>query len=156
MDEYIVLAFEKFEKESSWHFGLVAGDKVIKDISDWPEPVKDSKGRVKWVKNGIRFIPTVWFGPGKAGIDKHWKINGAVYLPYSQDFWFGKDQLKYLVEVSYSGFSFDYHSYEFNMEKIRNTCPVKFDETDTKTSLTDKIVQFFLAEYNEKVKGKQL
>ena len=147
VDEYIVLAFKKFEKSSSWHFGLVAGDKVIKDISDWPEPVKDSKGHVKWVKNGIRFIPTVWFGPGKAKIDKHWKINGAVYMPYSRDFWFGKDQLKYLVEVSYSGFSFDYHSYEFNMEKIRNTCPVKFDETDTKTSLTDKIVQFFLAEY---------
>lgn len=66
---------QNFIDRGQWHVAMRAMDGVlIENVEDWPIPVRDSKGVMVWRKDGIDYVPMMWYGLSDGEILPEWVV----------------------------------------------------------------------------------
>ena len=79
---------QNFIDRGQWHVAMQAKDgALIENVEDWPIPTRDDKGDIVWLKDGIDYIPIMWYGLTDSQILPEWGIgaNGMEALVTIED-----------------------------------------------------------------------
>lgn len=143
----------RFEKEGSWHFGLIADSQILSDARFWPSPSKIS-GELNWKIGEAIYKPTIWFGNSDTPIAP-WVIYKGMPLD-TQAFWKETDEY-YIMQALIEDCNDTFLMWYFpecgrcapDMEEIKHRCPVDLNIEIESDIFWNNFNEFFLHKYKE-------
>ncbi len=176
----IIRMLTKFLNSGIWQFGLRREDgSFLSDATQWPEPTTNGIS-VSWTRSKEMKSPIIWFGIEGDDPIECWSITldetmfellNCYETPYStkprlierwKSFWFCSFW-SFNWNALFDNNGYNYITWMFaecgmdepedELDRIRKSCPIVLDATDTREVLVKKIMSFFLGKYNETMKG---
>lgn len=143
----------RFEKEGSWHFGLIAENQVLLDARLWPSPSRVN-GDIIWQKGENVYNPTLWFANSDTPITP-WALYKGMSTE-TQEFWMETEDysiMQALIEDCDENFLVWYFlecgRSAPNMEEIKRRCLVNINTDIGSDAFWNSFNEFFLDKYAE-------
>ena len=139
---YVEACIRAFEDEAVWLVGICNSQGEVIDDPAFLEEAEWQDG--DWLFNGREYHSLIWYGLPKSKPILRWTINENTSQS-DLKFWFSTDTYSLMKELGDFDESFLYwYDMELgfdgpNMKKIRESCPISFEETDSINKILNKV-----------------